>query len=383
MYKSVWHIIKKECARFFKDRRTVFFVVLLPAILMFSMYSLMGIGLDAANSVDEDYRFQCYVQNAPESYAAVFDSVAFDVINADDVQAAKDSVADKDADLLVIFPADFDNLLQNPSADGTVPDIQVYYNRDSTKSQIAYDLFLDATQQIEDSIVNIFDINRDVDNPNLAKSSSFMLSMMPSMIILTLFSSCTSVAPESIAGEKERGTFATLLTTPIRRSSIAIGKIISLSFFALLGGLSDFAGMLFGMRYMMPEEAGSLLPKLAFTEYAWLLLLIVSAVLMAISLISVISAFAKTVKEASASAAITFILASLGGFATTLPFAPTALWRCVPIIGTALSLNDILLMDYSATNLAITCVTNLVVTVALLITLTKMFNSEKIMFKKA
>ena len=38
-----------------------------------------------------------------------------------------------------------------------------------------------------------------------------------------------SVAPESIAGEKDRGTIATLLVTPLKRTHLAIGKIISLA----------------------------------------------------------------------------------------------------------------------------------------------------------
>ncbi|MFR8333357.1 MAG: ABC transporter permease subunit [Oscillospiraceae bacterium] len=33
-----------------------------------------------------------------------------------------------------------------------------------------------------------------------------------------------AVAPEAIAGEKERGTIATLLITPAKRGSIALGK---------------------------------------------------------------------------------------------------------------------------------------------------------------
>ena len=35
------------------------------------------------------------------------------------------------------------------------------------------------------------------------------------------------MAPESIAGEKERGTIATMLITPIRRSDVALGKILA------------------------------------------------------------------------------------------------------------------------------------------------------------
>ena len=66
--------------------------------------------------------------------------------------------------------------------------------------------------------------------------------MMPLLILVFLFSGCMAIAPESIAGEKERGTIATILVTPIRRSELALGKIFSLSIIALLSGLSSTVG---------------------------------------------------------------------------------------------------------------------------------------------
>ena len=44
-----------------------------------------------------------------------------------------------------------------------------------------------------------------------------------------------AVAPESIVGEKERGTIATLLVTPMKRSELAVGKVLSLSVIGLFG----------------------------------------------------------------------------------------------------------------------------------------------------
>lgn len=62
------------------------------------------------------------------------------------------------------------------------------------------------------------------------------------------------MAPESIAGEKERGTIATLLVTPMRRSSLALGKVFSLSIIALLAGCSSFIGTFAALPKMMGGE---------------------------------------------------------------------------------------------------------------------------------
>ena len=68
--------------------------------------------------------------------------------------------------------------------------------------------------------------------------------LMPLLLIILMFSSCMAMTAESIAGEKERGTIATLLITPIKRSELALGKIAALSVMSLLGGLCSFVGVL-------------------------------------------------------------------------------------------------------------------------------------------
>ncbi|MFQ7035420.1 MAG: ABC transporter permease subunit [Candidatus Borkfalkia sp.] len=56
------------------------------------------------------------------------------------------------------------------------------------------------------------------------------------------------IAPESIAGEKERGTIATLLVTPIKRSELVVGKVLSLSALSSLSAISSFIGTFYPYR---------------------------------------------------------------------------------------------------------------------------------------
>lgn len=84
----------------------------------------------------------------------------------------------------------------------------------------------------ESSLSNKFDINSGSGSYDLATDAdtagTFLSSMMPMLLMIFLFSGCMSTAPESIAGEKERGTIATLLITPLRRRDLALGKICCL-----------------------------------------------------------------------------------------------------------------------------------------------------------
>ena len=381
MCKTIWTIIKKECSRFLKDRRMIFTIIILPALILYGTYTAVGAFIDESLTVEEGYAYRCYVQNAPASYDGIFESLNFELTEVQDLEAAKEAVVNKNADLLVIFPENFDQQLVTPAE--LVPDIQVYYTSDAMESYEAYEIFIAATNNFETSLANVLDVNRDVENPDLAPFSTQTLAMLPSLIVMVLFSCCISFAPESIAGEKERGTMATLLVTPISRTAIAVGKIISLSIFAILAGLSNFVGIFLGMGNLIPEGAGSLIPDYGMKEYTMVLLVIVSTVLMTIALISVISAVAKSVKEATSAASMVTALATVGTMACQMAFNFSGIgWRCVPILNTAMSLNDIMVQKYSVADIAVTCGANVVFTVLMGVVLSKMFNSEKVMFTK-
>lgn len=102
------------------------------------------------------------------------------------------------------------------------------------------------------------------------------------------------MAPESIAGEKERGTIATLLVTPMKRSSLALGKVFSLSIIALLAGCSSFIGTFAALPKMMGGELTGV-DSSVYTpmDFAMLLLIILSTVMVLVSMIALVSAFAK------------------------------------------------------------------------------------------
>ena len=71
--------------------------------------------------------------------------------------------------------------------------------------------------------------------------------ILPMILMTMMYASCMSFAVESIAGEKERGTIASMLITPTPRNQIITGKILALSIMALLGGLSTFLGTMLSM----------------------------------------------------------------------------------------------------------------------------------------
>ena len=396
MRNDILTIMKKEFARFFGDKRMVMTALILPGVMIYALYSFMGTALHGAFSVSDTYVPTVRIVNMPEEIVPYLESDAIEIIHieAENVEAAKILIESKELDLCVVFPEDFDRVAKyNPQTYSSLaPNIEVYYNTASPGSGSAYGIVMAALDSFEESMANKFDINRSpapgVEIGNLAtdedSTANMMSSMLPLLLMIFMFSGCMSIAPESIAGEKERGTIATLLVTPAKRSQLAAGKILSLGAIAFLCGLSSAIGTFLSLPKMMGGGEAVSMAIYSTSDYAMVLLLILSTVLLIISMLSVISAFARTVKEAGMAVMPLMIIVMLIGVTGMLGSGAQTekIYYAIPLYNSVQAMSGIFSLQTSAANVAIACVSNLVYALICGFALTKMFNSEKVMFSK-
>ena len=248
--KGIWTIMKKELARFFKDGRMCLTTLLLPGLMIYILYSFMGDALGSQLNVADDFQPRIRTVELSDSMKELFAQAGLqpEEIGTEEEADALNAIQQEELDLLIIFPENFDAAVAayDASQGDDAPNVEIYYNSASTDSSTAFEQVQGLLDQYESSLTNLFDINRGQEGYDLADDRDLagmtMSSMMPLLILVFLFSGCMAIAPESIAGEKERGTIATILVTPIRRSELALGKIFSLSIIALLSGLSSTVG---------------------------------------------------------------------------------------------------------------------------------------------
>ena len=387
--KNILTVIKKEFSRFFRDKRLVLSLIL-PGVLIYFIYSFLGDGiLSNVGGTDENYVCQVYTVNMPDAFKTPFEGLEklqLHEISADEADEHRQAVADQKEDLLVVFPENFEEdynaVLAGTSTE--LPRIAVYYNTVRTEGTQAYTLFAGVLSVFQQQVTPYF--LSDVQDLASEKDMTGMIFSMiaPMLVLMFLFSGCMAVAPESIAGEKERGTLATMLVTPVRRSHIAAGKIIALSTLSLLSGLCSFLGIILSLPKLM-GAAGSLNAAVyTVGDYAMLLGIVLSSVLVIVALVSVVSAFAKSVKEATAMIGPLMILVMLLGVSTMFSSGSTGsyLWYLIPLYNSARAMNGVFSFAASPVAVLITVVINVVAAVGLAFLLAKMFDSEKIMFNK-
>lgn len=402
---NIWTIVSKEFARFFGDRSLFFTTVLMPGLLIYIIYSLMGTGISEMESVDDDVLVKVYTERLPMSMAHVFDSLPGNAVvleAADSAESIVNSIASKDEhSLLVSFPVDFDSLVAvyDPLSGEFAPNIAIYHNSANPTTESVYVFIESMLNAIETNMCNMYDINRSDGTATFNKASgteelgSILSSLIPMLILMLIFSACMSIAPSTIAGEKERGTIATLLVTPMKRSHLAIGKIISLSCFALLSGISSFLGIVLSFPKMIMSTGGeddetmsALLDAIGYTlgDYGLMLLMVMATTLIMVSAISLLSALAKDVKSAGTIVTpFMFVIMFVGLLPMLSGDNPTEwYYGLIPFYNSVLGLSSIFAYDINPLNFIVIIGSNILYTFVAVWLLTKMFNSEKVMFGK-
>lgn len=387
---NIGAIIRKEFNRFFTDRRLVMTAIILPGLMIYLLYSFMGSAMSNMYSVEDDFAPTAYVVNAPDSIAALAQEAGMTLtdVSPQEAEGVRAQIVDKQAELLAVFPADFDAQVAAyaPGA-GEAPNIELYYNSTDADSAEAYAMFTAMLDGYESSLVNKFDVNRGV-SADLASerdtAGQIFSSLLPLLMMVFLFSGCMAVAPESIAGEKERGSIATLLVTPLGRGELAMGKVISLGCISLLSGASSFLGTMLSLPKLM--GAGDVALEAAAYgagDYAALFAVIASTVLLLTGMIAVLSAFAKTVKEASMLVMPLMIVSMLVGVTSMFGDVHAQLgWYCIPLYNSVQCMSGVLAFSASAAAVGVTVAVNLALAACMTLILRRLFNSESVMFSR-
>jgi len=370
-------------------------MTILPAILIYVTYSFMGTMMASTFAPDEDHAPWVYAVNAPDSITHMAQAAGISMVHIEigEVGAVKEKIADREAELVMIFPADFDSLVEAydvQTATGPAPNIEMYFLSTAPNSGSAYSQMVEILDAYEASLANKFDINRDIADADLATAEEVMAtiisSLMPLLLFIFLFSGCMGLALESITGEKERGTLATLLVSPLKRSELAIGKILSLAVLSFISGSVTAIATILALPNLMGGGATGMVEVdiYSITDYVLLAFVILTTLLVMVSMVSIVSAFSKTVKEAGQATMPLMIIVMLvgvsgmfGGGAPTNP-----VYYIIPLYSSVQSMSGIFSLEYSTLNIVLSCLSSLAYAGLGGFVLTKMFNSEKVMFSK-
>ena len=243
-----------------------------------------------------------------------------------------------------------------------------------------------------ESIMNPFEIKRE-DIASQEQSIGSVLGMiLPFMLIISLLMGTMYPAIDATAGEKERGTLETLLTLPVKNHEIIIAKFLTVAFMGIVSAFLNMISMavmiLYVVKLMSAEIAGNMgfnlknfhvatfMPAMIVTVLAVLAFsLFISAVTMCIA------AFAKSYKEANNYITPLTLVVMLTGYIGFIPnIELTRNMALCPVANICLMIKELLLFRAEMHSVILVLVSNIVYAIVAIILLSKIYDSESVLF---
>ncbi len=398
-------IVSKELSRVFKDKKMVMSLFILPVILVVGIFSLMGMLIKGQIDDVQAHEPIVYIVNEPESFESFARAAGisgYTVLSDQDKDAfdtAKAGLYDASTDLIMTFPDDFEKLvmtgMDNIDSIAT-PEIEFFYNPSEDYSSEARDIYmsyLDTYKQMllgnrfgNYAAVEMFSVNDNLVQDEDKAVGKMLGTMLPYFITMLIFAGAMGLGVDMIAGEKERGTLATMLLSPVKREQIVLGKVFSLSILAVMSAAVYIISMLIALPMLIKNIGGSDAlsgMSINFTgiQIAQMIILMIGVVLLYVSIICMVAVFARNVKEASSYISPVYILVIVAGLITMYTSADGVFYKyLIPVYGSSMAFKDILTREITMPNFLGTTISTYLFAVILVVVMTKAFNSEKVMF---
>ncbi len=397
-------IVSKELRRVFKDKKMIMSLFVLPVILVVGLFSLIGMLVKAQMDDVQEHEPVVYIMNAPDSFISFAQAaglMGYTVIDSDEKQLedAKAGLYDALTDLVIVFPDGFEaQVTKGIDALDSIqtPSVELFYNPSedySAQAREVYMAYLDSYRQMllgsrfgNYAAVEMFGINDNLIQDEDKAAGKMLGTMLPYFITMLIFASAMSLGVDMIAGEKERGTLAAMLLSPIKREQIVLGKVFSLSILAVMSAAVYIISMLIAFPMMMKNVGdGDVLSGMSvnFTgaQIAQIVILMIGVVLLYVSIICMVAVFARNVKEASSYISPVYILVIVAGMITMYSSADGVLYKyLIPVYGSSMAFKDILTREITMPDFLATTISTYAVAAILVCIMTKAFNSEKVMF---
>jgi sodium transport system permease protein len=302
-WHNVYLVLVREVRDQMRDRRTLFMIFVLPLLL----YPLLGMSMFQITQFVREQATRVLVLgfHEPDGFPKLLRSDDDGTLHFADeyftraesvrllklttqepapddqagMAAAKKAVQDGDYEAVVYFPTDFDAKLRdfrdrlrtahaeadNPAVEkpaaGTerlqVPSPEVFYNTANEKSQLAYvrlkevlDKWTDAigrqnlrSRNLPESTAKPFQFGQHDVADDHQRDAALWSKILPFLLLIWALTGAFYPAVDLCAGEKERGTLETLLSSPAERIEIVTGKLLTVMLFSVMTAVLNILSM--------------------------------------------------------------------------------------------------------------------------------------------
>jgi sodium transport system permease protein len=400
--RNVGIVYRKELTEALRDRRTVISTILVP-LLLFPVLSV-GFGSLAVALVGKAKEEvpKVMLRGGEDSPAVAEGLKKLDKIDVvPETPNWKDQIINKEIRAAVEIPAGFQADVAQQKSDT----VKIYNYEGEMKSEFATEKVEKYMKEYRDRVVkdrlaaknlpatvlNPFEIKQENVAPPEKVSGAAFGGIIGYMVILLCMTGAMYPSMDLTAGEKERGTMETILSSPISRMHLVLGKFFLILTAAL--GTAALSVLSMGVSFSVlshytsqsaggREAAAGLILKLGpKTVISVFLMALPIAVLFSATLMT-IALFAKTYKEAQSYLTPMTFVVIIPAVAAMLPGVElTPKLSLIPILGTSLLCKELVAGTYHWNLIAIIFASNCVYAAVALFLAIKMFQRESVLFR--
>lgn len=356
--KRTFVIFKKELIDTIRDRRTIIMMVIIP-LLVFPIL----INLTVKLSISQERKAQEKILkiglvthgNAVRFREILLNRQDMKVDENINMEKINEHIQEKRSDFVIVFEEEFDKKI----AEKRKGQVNLFF-KSSSENNIAKRRILKLLNNFKDELIEIrlkelnleksFMEVLEVDEMDLASAKERLGEaiggILPYFFVIFCFLGAMYPAIDLAAGEKERATIETLLTSPASRVQIVMGKFFVVTFAGIATAVIAMVGLFLSVRQTkeIPKFIIDEILRIIELKSAALLfsLLIPLCVFFAAALLSV-SIFAKSFKEAQSTITPLNFIVIIPAFIGLLPGIKLNVTTAfIPILNVSLATKEII-----------------------------------------
>ncbi len=251
---SKWQtLLVKEIVHLFRDTKTIVQTVVVPTFITPLLIGAV-IWYISSIAVDEGkktYDVAVYDEVNTELTVKLQESDRLNIVLMDSIDQVIDDVTNDNSEIGISFGSDFTSQLEN-NLSGEVTIYSKNLDNFSQAQGIVSDVIDDYDDQIRNERLNNLNVDENFINPitvldedlttNEEFAGSIIGGILAFLFIVYIMSGSMYPAIDLGAGEKERGTMETLISTNISSVDIIIGKMFSVTSSAVLTAIFSLLG---------------------------------------------------------------------------------------------------------------------------------------------
>ncbi len=394
--KMVKAIFKKEMIDILRDKRTLFMGIILPLILypviMLIMTQIMTMSMSSIESEDINIAFEKNPNKELVSIMENYTDGSTEHINIVSTNDYKEDLEEGNIDAYI-----------DVKGENKIENYEIYINSSkenassvNNKLESIFSSYKDSKvkNKLEESKLNVEEtldpvVYETVDVAKNEEVAGLVLGqILPFILIMGVLLGAIYPAIDSMAGEKERGTLETLFTLPITNLELVMGKYLAVSICAIVTAILNVVSILLTLIYILAtgELTGNLFSdSLKISNLAGPLLVTIICVCLFAMVVSAVSmcvcSLAKSFKDAQNYITPVMFLVLIPSYASMIPnMNLTRTTAVIPVVNISLLIKSVLSFQSNLGLIALVFISNFAFVILSVILLSKMFNSEEILF---